>query len=167
MEGLSEELSCAPDSLVDLRTGHYDCDCERPNPTVAEIVDGGAWDWLDGFKGWCAGDEGSFSENWSFIHDDEETPEGAAQSYALYAVGVWMGIVTNIVLELVLVCRVHLLKGVPGGPSPRTLKVLRWAVGCQLVILTLLTGVLSKPVRNQISRRITRFSTPGTGCSTI
>ena len=78
-----------------------------------------------------------------------------------------MGIVTNIVLELVLVCRVHLLKGVPGGPSPRTLKVLRWAVGCQLVILTLLTGVLSKPVRNQISRRITRFSTPGTGCSTI
>ena len=46
-----------------------------------------------------------------------------------------MGIVTNIVLELVLVCRVHLLKGVPGGPSPRTLKVLRWAVGCQLVIV--------------------------------
>ena len=139
MEGLSEELSCAPDSLVDLRTGAYDCDCESPNPTVAEIVVGGAWDWLDGFKGWCAGDEGSFSENWSFIHDDEETPEGAAQSYALYAVGVWMGIVTNIVLELVLVCRVHLLKGVPGGPSPRTLKVLRWAVGCQLVIVTLIT----------------------------
>ena len=135
MEGLSEELSCAPDSLVDLRTGAYDCDCESPNPTVAEIVVGGAWEWLDGFKGWCAGDEGSFSENWSFIHDDEETPEGAAQSYALYAVGVWMGIVTNIVLELVLVCRVHLLKGVPGGPSPRTLKVLRWAVGCQLVIV--------------------------------
>ena len=50
-----------------------------------------------------------------------------------------MGIVTNIVLELVLVCRVHLLKGVPGGPSPRTLKVLRWAVGCQLFIVTLIT----------------------------
>ena len=47
-----------------------------------------------------------------------------------------MGIVTNIVLELVLVCRVHLLKGVPGGPSPRTLKILRWAVGCQLFIVT-------------------------------
>ena len=44
-----------------------------------------------------------------------------------------MGIVTNVVLELVLVCRVHLLKGVPGGPAPRTLKILRWAVGCQLV----------------------------------
>ena len=46
-----------------------------------------------------------------------------------------MGIVTNIVLELVLVCRVHLLGGVPGGPSPRTLKVLRYAVGCQLLPL--------------------------------
>ena len=161
VEGLSEE------SLGFIRrTGAYDCDCESPNPTVADIV-GGAWEWLDGFRGWCAGDEGSFSENWWFIYDDKETPEGAALSYAFYAVGVWMGIVTNIVLELVLVCRVHLLKGVPGGPSPRTLKVLRWAVGCQLVILTLLTGVLSKPVRNQISRRITRFSTPGTGCSTI
>ena len=65
-----------------------------------------------------------------------------------------MGIVTNIVLELVLVCRVHLLKGVPGGPSPRTLKVLRWAVGCQLAVLTLITIVASKPVRNQISRRL-------------
>ena len=92
----------------------------------------------------------------------------------MYAVGVWTGIVTNIVLELVLVCRVHLLKGVPGGPSPRTLKVLRWAVGCQLVILTLLTGVLSKPVRNQISRRLRAASSVvslvdfhlGTGCST-
>ena len=137
---------------------------------MAEIVVGGAWDWLDGFKGWCAGDEGSFSENWSFIHDDEETPEGAAQSYALYAVGVWMGIVTNIVLELVLVCRVHLLGGVPGGPSSRTLKVLRWAVGCQLVIVTLITIGASKPVRNIISRRLransTSISTPGTGCST-
>ena len=50
-----------------------------------------------------------------------------------------MGIVTNIVLELVLACRVHLLGGVPGGPSSRTLKVLRWAVGCQLAIVTLIT----------------------------
>ena len=58
-----------------------------------------------------------------------------------------MGIVTNIVLELVLVCRVHLLKGVPGGPAPRTLKILRWAVGCQLFIVTLMTIVASKPVR--------------------
>ena len=38
---------------------------------MAEIVVGGAWDWLDGFKGWCAGDEGSFSENWWFIYGDE------------------------------------------------------------------------------------------------
>ena len=169
MEGLSEELSCAPDSLVDLRTGAYDCDCESPNPTVADIV-GGAWEWLDGFRGWCAGDEGSFSENWWFIYDDKETPEGAAQSYALYAVGVWMGIVTNIVLELVLVCRVHLLKGVPGGPSPRTLKILRWAVGCQLFIVTLITIAVSKPVRNIISRRLransTSISKTGTRCST-
>jgi len=112
----------------------YDCDCESPNPTVAAVV-GGAWEWLDGFMGWCAGDEGSFSENWYFIYDDEETPEGAAHSYALYVSGVWMGILTNIVLELVLVCRVHLLGGVPGGPSPRTLKVLRYAVGCQLLPL--------------------------------
>ena len=58
-----------------------------------------------------------------------------------------MGIVTNIVLELVLVCRVHLLGGVPGGPSPRTLKVLRWAVGCQLFITTLMTIFSSEPVR--------------------
>ena len=47
----------------------YDCDCESPNPTVADIV--GAWEWLHGFKGWCAGDEGSFSENWWFIYGDE------------------------------------------------------------------------------------------------
>ena len=85
-----------------------------------------------------------------------------------------MGIVTNIVLELVLVCRVHLLKGVPGGPSPRTLKVLRWAVGCQIVPLAVMTIVTSKPVRNQISRRLRAASSvvslvdfhPGTGCST-
>ena len=70
MEGLSEELSCAPDSLVDLRTGAYDCDCEQPNPTVADIV-GGAWEWLDDFRGWCAGDKGLFSENWWFIYGDE------------------------------------------------------------------------------------------------
>ena len=71
---------CAPDTLVDFHTGEhhnvkfsrsYDCDCERPNPTVAAIVGGGAWEWLDGLKGWCAGDEGSFSENWSFIYGDE------------------------------------------------------------------------------------------------
>ena len=60
-----------------------------------------------------------------------------------------MGIVTNVVLELVLVCRVHLLKGVPGGPAPRTLKILRWAVGCQLVPLAVMTLVTSKPVRNK------------------
>ena len=48
----------------------YDCDCESPNPTVADIV-GGAWEWLDGFKGWCAGDGGSFSENWWHIYGDE------------------------------------------------------------------------------------------------
>ena len=81
-----------------------------------------------------------------------------------------MGIVTNIVLELVLVCRVHLLKGVPGGPSPRTLKILRWAVGCQLFIVTLITIAVSKPVRNIISRRLransTSISKTGTGCST-
>ena len=58
-----------------------------------------------------------------------------------------MGIVTNIVLELVLVCRVHLLKGVPGGPSPRTLKVLRWAVWCQLLPLAVFMIVMSEPVR--------------------
>jgi len=81
-----------------------------------------------------------------------ETPEGAAHSYATYIAGVWMGIVTNIVLELVLVCRVHLLKGVPGGPAPRTLKILRWAVGCQLSIISLFTILTSKPVRNQIRR---------------
>ena len=52
-----------------------------------------------------------------------------------------MGILTNIVLELVLVCRVHLLGGVPGGPSPRTLKVLRYAVGCQLVPLAVFIPV--------------------------
>ena len=65
MEGLSEESSG-----FTRRTGAYDCDCESPNPTVADIV-GGAWEWLDGFKGWCAGDEGSFSENWWFIYGDE------------------------------------------------------------------------------------------------
>ena len=58
-----------------------------------------------------------------------------------------MGIVTNIVLELVLVCRVHLLKGVPGGPSPRTLKVLRWAVWCQLAPLAVFMIVMSEAVR--------------------
>ena len=47
----------------------YDCDCESPNPTVADIV-GGAWEWLDGFKGWCAGNEGSFSANWWHIYGD-------------------------------------------------------------------------------------------------
>ena len=51
-------------------TRAYDCDCERPNPTVAAVV-GGAWEWLDGFRGWCAGDEGSFSENWLFIYGDK------------------------------------------------------------------------------------------------
>ena len=50
-------------------TRAYDCDCENPNPTVADIV-GGAWEWLDGFKGWCAGDGGSFSENWWHIYGD-------------------------------------------------------------------------------------------------
>ena len=70
------------------------------------------------------------------------TPEGAAHSYATYAFGICMGILTNIVLELVLVCRVHLLGGVPGGPSPRTLKVLRWAVGCQLVPLAVFIPVM-------------------------
>ena len=103
-----------------------------------------------------------------------ETPESAAQSYATFVSGVWMGIVTNVVLELVLVCRVHLLKGVPGGPAPRTLKILRWAVGCQLVPLAVMTLVTSKPVRNQISRRLRAASSVvslvdfhlGTGCST-
>ena len=50
-------------------TRAYDCDCENPNLTVADIV-GGAWEWLDGFKGWCAGDGGSFSENWWHIYGD-------------------------------------------------------------------------------------------------
>ena len=53
-----------------------------------------------------------------------------------------MGILTNIVLELVLVCRVHLLGGVSGGPSPRTLKVLRWAVWCQLAPLAVFMPVM-------------------------
>ena len=75
------------------------------------------------------------------------TPEGAAHSYATYAFGICMGILTNIVLELVLVCRVHLLGGVPGGPSPRTLKVLRWAMWCQLVPLAVFIPVWSEPVR--------------------
>ena len=82
-----------------------------------------------------------------FIYDDEETPEGAAHSYATYIAGLWMGILTNIVLELVLVCRVHLLGGVPGGPSPRTLKVLRWAVWLPACDLGGIHSVLSKPVR--------------------
>uniref|UniRef100_A0A7S4A0I5 Uncharacterized protein n=1 Tax=Pelagomonas calceolata TaxID=35677 RepID=A0A7S4A0I5_9STRA len=127
-------------------TRAYDCDCESPNPTVADIV-GGAWEWLDGFKGWCAGEKGSFSRNWPHVYGDEVTPEGAAHSCATYIAGLLMGIVTNIVLELVLVCRVHLLGGVPGGPSPRTLKVLRWVVGCQLFIISLQTILTSKPVR--------------------
>ena len=76
-----------------------------------------------------------------------ETPESAAQSYATFVSGVWMGIVTNVVLELVLVCRVHLLGGVPGGPSSRTLKVLRWAVWCQLAPLAVFMIVMSEPVR--------------------
>ena len=50
-------------------TRAYDCDCESPNPTLADIV-GGAWEWLDGFKGWCAGNEGSFSANWWHIYGD-------------------------------------------------------------------------------------------------
>ena len=37
---------------------------------MAAVV-GGAWEWLDGFRGWCAGDEGSFSENWLFIYGDK------------------------------------------------------------------------------------------------
>ena len=76
-----------------------------------------------------------------------ETPESAAQSYATFVSGVWMGIVTNVVLELVLVCRVHLLKGVPGGPAPRTLKILRWAVGCQLAPSTVFMVFVSEPAR--------------------
>ena len=139
----------APDTLVDFHTGEhhnvqttraYDCDCENPNPTVAAIV-GGAWEWMSGFRGWCAGDQGSFSRHWELIYGDEETPEGAAHSYATYILGISMGILTNIVLELVLVCRVHLLGGVPGGPSPRTLKVLRYAVWCQLVPLAVFIPV--------------------------
>ena len=121
-------------------TRAYDCDCENPNPTVAAIV-GGAWEWMSGFRGWCAGDQGSFSRHWGLIYRDEETPEGAAHSYATYILGISMGILTNIVLELVLVCRVHLLGGVPGGPSPRTLKVLRYAVWCQLVPLAVFIPV--------------------------
>ena len=140
---------CAPDTLVDFHTGEhhnvqttraYDCDCENPNPTVAAIV-GGAWEWMSGFRGWCAGDQGSFSRHWELIYGDEETPEGAAHSYATYILGISMGILTNIVLELVLVCRVHLLGGVPGGPSPRTLKVLRYAVWCQLLPLAVFIPV--------------------------
>ena len=88
-----------------------------------------------------------FKGNTLRLYDDEVTPEGAAHSYATYAFGICMGILTNIVLELVLVCRVHLLGGVPGGPSPRTLKVLRWAVGCQLVPSTVFMMFVSEPVR--------------------
>ena len=88
-----------------------------------------------------------FSENWWHVYGDEETPEGAAHSYATYILGISMGILTNIVLELVLVCRVHLLGGVPGGPSSRTLKVLRWAVWCQVVPLAVFIPVMSEPVR--------------------
>jgi hypothetical protein len=108
---------------------------------VAAIV-GGAWEWMSGFRGWCAGDQGSFSRHWELIYRDEATPEGAAHSYATYILGISMGILTNIVLELVLVCRVHLLGGVPGGPSPRTLKVLRYAVWCQLVPLAVFMPVM-------------------------
>ena len=145
-------------------TRAYDCDCESPNPTVADIV-GGAWDWLDDFKGWCAGEKGSFSENWWHVYGDEVTPEGAAHSYATYIAGLWMGIVTNIVLELVLVCRVHLLKGVPGGPAPRTLKILRWAVGCQLAPVAVFMIVMSEPVRKSnvaavSKRRLTQVLAP-------
>ena len=70
---------CAPDTLVDFHTGEhhnvqttraYDCDCENPNPTVAAIV-GGAWEWMSGFRGWCAGDLGSFSRHWQLIYGDE------------------------------------------------------------------------------------------------
>ena len=51
-------------------TRAYDCDCENPNPTVAAIV-GGAWEWMSGFRGWCAGDLGSFSRHWQLIYGDE------------------------------------------------------------------------------------------------
>ena len=51
-------------------TRAYDCDCENPNPTVADIV-GGAWEWMSGFRGWCAGDHGSFSRNWPHVYGDE------------------------------------------------------------------------------------------------
>ena len=145
-------------------TRNYDCDCENPNPTVAEII-GGAWGWMSGFRGWCAGDHGSFSMNWWHIYGDEETPEGAAHSFATYAWGIGMGILTNIVLELVLVCRVHLLGGVPGGPAPRTLKVLRWAVGCQLAPVAVFMIVMSEPVRKSnvaavSKRRLTQVLAP-------
>ena len=51
--------------------------CENPNPTVAAIV-GGAWEWMSGFRGWCAGDHGSFSRHWELIYGDEETPRRSA-----------------------------------------------------------------------------------------
>ena len=51
-------------------TRAYDCDCENPNPTVAAIV-GGAWEWMSGFRGWGAGDLGSFSRHWWHIYGDE------------------------------------------------------------------------------------------------
>jgi len=51
-------------------TRAYDCDCKNPNPTVADIV-GGAWEWMSGFRGWCAGDHGSFSRNWPHVYGDE------------------------------------------------------------------------------------------------
>ena len=87
-------------------TRAYDCDCENPNPTVAAIV-GGAWEWMSGFRGWCAGDQGSFSRHWELIYGDEEA-RGRRARHATYILGISMGILTNIVLELVLVCRVHL-----------------------------------------------------------
>ena len=55
-------------------TRAYDCDCECPNPRAADII-GGAWEWMAGFRGWCAGDEGSFSRNWQHIYDEVETPD--------------------------------------------------------------------------------------------
>ena len=98
------------------------------------------------------------------------TPEGAAHSYATYAFGICMGILTNIVLELVLVCRVHLLGGVPGGPSPRTLKVLRYAVWCQLAPLAVFMIVMSEAVRKSNVAAplgcIVASSHSGTGSST-
>ena len=132
---------------------------------MADII-GGAWEWMAGFRGWCAGDHGSFSRHWELIYGDEETPEGAAHSYATYVLGISMGILTNIVLELVLVCRVHLLGGVPGGPSPLTLKVLRWAVWCQLAPLAVFMIVMSEPVRKSnvaapsSKRRLTQVLAP-------